>query len=80
MNVYLICSIIINVVLLSVVIFMSVKRKRNDPVGTIVLDDGNSMYVELNDKDSLRQIKESNEVKFIVDEKKTSTIVREYKL
>ncbi len=69
MNVYLICSIIINVVLLSVVIFMSVKRKRNDPVGTIVLDDGNSMYVELNDKDSLRQIKESNEVTFIVHAK-----------
>ena len=66
MNVYLICSIIINVVLLSVVIFMSFKRKRNVPVGTIVLDDGNSMYVELNDKDSLRQIKESNEVTFIV--------------
>lgn len=66
MNVYLICSIIINVVLLSVVIFMSFKRKRNDPVGTIVLDDGNSMYVELNDKDSLRQIKESNEVIFKV--------------
>lgn len=66
MNVYLICSIIINVVLLSVVIFMSFKRKRNDPVGTIVLDDGNSMYVELNDKDSLRQIKESNKVIFKV--------------
>lgn len=69
MNVYLIFSIIVNVVLLSIVIFMSVKRKRNDPVGTIVLDDGNSMYVELSDKDSLRQIKESNEVTFIVHAK-----------
>lgn len=66
MNVYLICSIIINVVLLSIVIFMLVKRKRDASVGTIVLDDGNSMYVELNDKESLRQIKESDEVIFKV--------------
>lgn len=66
MNVYLICSIIINVVLLSIVIFMLVKRKRGTSVGTIVLDDGNSMYVELNDKESLKQIKESDEVIFKV--------------
>lgn len=66
MNVYLICSIIINVVLLSIVILMLVKRKRDASVGTIVLDDGNSMYVELNDKESLRQIKESDEVIFKV--------------
>lgn len=66
MNVYLICSIIVNVVLLSIVVFMLAKRKSKNHVGTIVLDDGNSMYVELNDKDSLRQIKESDEVTFIV--------------
>lgn len=66
MNVYLICSIIINVVLLSIIIFMLVKRKRSASVGTIVLDDGNSMYVELNDKESIKQIKESDEVIFKV--------------
>lgn len=66
MNVYLICSIIVNVVLLSIVVLMLLKRKRSASVGTIVLDDGNSMYVELNDKESLRQIKESDEVIFKV--------------